>query len=163
LLNSGQIFTGKGADWQNELASWATSIGIGGTTTAEKVKNTTALYADRANSVLEAISTSGLGTGPGFTNNDLKFLKDAKLGNITYTKENLERQLNIEERISREIANRWNTRLGELPKSASGPTGVTSVNLPPSRASTPQSPPAGSGVTQQQWNAMTPEQRKLWQ
>jgi hypothetical protein len=65
--------------------------------------------------------------------------------------------------IAREIANRWNTRLGELPKSASGPTGVSPVNLPPTRASTPQSPPAGSGVTQQQWNAMTPEQRKLWQ
>ena len=163
LLGSGQIFTGKGADWQNELASWGVALGIGGATTAEKVKNTTALYADRANSTLESISTSGLGTGQGFTDKDLKFLKDAKLGNITYTKENLERQLNIEEKISREIANRWNTRLGELPKSASVPTGVTAVNLPPSRASTPQSPPAGSGVTQQQWNAMTPEQRKLWQ
>lgn len=163
LLSSGNVFTGKGADWQNELASWATSIGIGGTTTAEKVKNTTALYADRATSTLDSIATAGLGTGQGFTDKDLKFLKDAKLGNITYTKENLERQLNIEEKIAREIANRWNTRLGELPKSASGPTGVSPVNLPPTRASTPQSPPAGSGVTQQQWNAMTPEQRKLWQ
>jgi hypothetical protein len=160
LLNSGNVFTGKGADWQNELASWATSLGIGGTTTAEKVRNTTALYADRATSTLDAISTAGLGTGQGFTDKDLKFLKDAKLGNITYTKENLQRQLDIEERVAREVAGRWNTRLGELPKSATGPTGVTPVNLPQSRAQANQ-PPAG--VTQQQWNAMTPDQRKLWQ
>jgi hypothetical protein len=160
LLNSGNVFTGKGADWQNELASWATSLGIGGTTTAEKVKNTTALYADRATSTLDAISTAGLGTGQGFTDKDLRFLKDAKLGNITYTKANLERQLDIEERVAREVAGRWNTRLGELPKSASMPTGVTPVNLPPSRAQA-NKPPAG--VTQQQWNAMTPDEKKLWQ
>ena len=160
LLNSGNVFTGKGANWQNELASWAIALGIGGTTTAEKVKNTTALYGDRANSVLESISTAGLGTGQGFTDKDLKFLKDARLGNIIYTKENLQRQLDIEERVAREIANRWNTRLGELPKSATGPTGVTPVNLPQSRAQANQ-PPAG--VTQQQWNAMTPDQRKLWE
>ena len=160
LLNSGQVFTGKGADWQNELASWAVALGVGGNTTAERVKNTTALYADRANATLESISTSGLGSGQGFTDKDLRFLKDAKLGNIVYTKENLQRQLDIEERVARGLADRWNTRLGELPKSASGPTGVTPVNLPPSKAQTNQ-PPAG--VTQQQWNSMTPDQRKLWQ
>ena len=157
ILNSGQVFTGKGANAQNELASWGDFLGVGGATTAEKIANTNRLYSDRAAAVLESIPSSGL--GPVITDSDLKVLRDAKMGNVTYTKDSLLRQINVEEKIARELANRWNTRLGELPKSASMPTGVTPVNIPaPKAANTP--PPAG--VTQQQWNAMTPEQRKLW-
>jgi len=158
ILNSNQVFTGKGANAQNELASWGDFLGVGGATTSEKIANTNRLYSDRAAAVLESIPSSGL--GPVITDSDLKVLRDAKMGNVTYTKDSLLRQINVEEKIARELANRWNTRLGELPKSASGPTGVTPVNLsPPKAANTP--PPAG--VTQQQWNAMTPDQRKLWQ
>ena len=157
IINSGQVFTGKGANAQNELASWGDFLGVGGATTAEKIANTNRLYSDRAAAVLESIPTSGL--GPVITDSDLKVLRDAKMGNVTYTKDSLLRQINVEEKIARELANRWNTRLGELPKSASMPTGVTPVNIPPPKAAnTP--PPAG--VTQQQWNAMTPDQRKLW-
>ena len=158
ILNGGQVFTGKGATGQNELASWADFIGVGGKTTAEKIANTNRLYQDRAAAVLESIPSSGL--GPVITDSDLKRLTDAKMGNITYTKESLLQQIDIEEKVARELAKRWNQRLGELPKSASMPTGVTPVNVPPPRGAA--SPPP-AGVTQQQWNAMTSEQRKLWQ
>ena len=53
------------------------------------------MYADRATSTLDSIATAGLGTGQGFTDKDLKFLKDAKLGNITYTKEPAKGKLNM--------------------------------------------------------------------
>ena len=157
IINSGQVFTGKGANAQNELASWGDFLGVGGKTTAEKIANTNRLYQDRAAAVLESIPSSGL--GPVITDSDLKRLTDAKMGNITYTKESLLQQIDIEEKVARELAKRWNQRFGELPTSATGPTGVTRVNIsPPKAANTP--PPAG--VTQQQWNAMTPDQRKLW-
>jgi hypothetical protein len=157
IINSGQVFTGKGANAQNELASWGDFLGVGGATTVEKIANTNRLYSDRAAAVLESIPTSGL--GPVITDSDLKVLRDAKMGNVTYTKDSLLRQIDVEEKVSRELAKRWNQRFGELPESATKPTGVTRVNIPsPRGAASP--PPAG--VTQQQWNAMTPDQRKLW-
>jgi hypothetical protein len=68
--------------------------------------------------------------------------------------------MDIEERMARAIVVNWNKRLQKLNPEIVSAVGYSPVELPPVQA------PAGTapkGVTQQQWNVMTPEQRKLWQ
>ena len=156
LLSNPNLFTGAGANWQLQAAKVADALNLGGKDTAEKVANTQRFYAGRAGATLDAISGSGLGAGNGFTNKDLDFLRDAKMGNITYSKEALQQQLQIEAKAARIFADKWNSRLKEIPQSATAPTGVKSVTLPPMKSA----PPAG--VDSKIWDAMTPEERKAF-
>jgi hypothetical protein len=57
--------------------------------------STEGLMSDLASSTLDAIQTSGLGTGQGFTNKDKDYLEMAKAGKIANTKENLVRLANL--------------------------------------------------------------------
>jgi hypothetical protein len=130
LLNNPNTFVGVGADKLGQAAAIADAAGLGGKNTKEKAANTQTFYASRADSVLNAIQSSGLGAGQGFTNKDLQFLQDAKLGNITYTREALQRQLDIEERAARYLANQANTRLKQIPESSRSPLGLQPVEIP---------------------------------
>lgn len=58
------------------------------------------LISDLASSTLDAIPSSGLGTGQGFTQKDKEFLEAAKAGNIGKTKENLIRLAQIRKNIA---------------------------------------------------------------
>lgn len=158
LLNDPNVFVGAGADKKLELAKVADFLGLGGKDLKEKITNTQRFYGGRAGATLDSISASGLGAGNGFTNKDLEFLRDAKLGNITYTKEALAQQLEIEEKAARVIGERANNRLAQIPESARKPLGLTPIVIP--QSTRPSAPPAG--VTQEQWNVMTPEQRNLF-
>lgn len=58
------------------------------------------LISDLASSTLDAIPSSGLGTGQGFTQRDKEFLEAAKAGNIGKTRENLIRLAQIRKNIA---------------------------------------------------------------
>ena len=111
------------------MARAADAFGITGRDTAEKIKNTQRLFANRAQATLDSVKESGLGAGNGFTDKDKEFLEKAKLGNIVYSKDALREQLDIEERVARGLAQKWNNRFSQIPESAKGPTGVGKVEL----------------------------------
>jgi surface antigen len=160
ILDSGNVITGIGADARLDLARLGQLLGTGGKDNTETVANTQRLFANRAQSMLDAIKSSGLGSGQGFSNADREFLQKAKMGGIQFNEQALRRQLDIEERVSRAIAINWNKRLQKLDPEIVSTVGYSPVELPEVQV------PAGTapkGVTQQQWNVMTPEQRKLWQ
>jgi hypothetical protein len=130
ILQSGQVFTGALANQKLELAKFGQAIGATGKNTDEVVANTQMLMAGRAQATLDAIKGSGLGSGQGFTDKDRQFLENARLGNITYSKQALERQLDLEERVARASVQSWNSRFDSLPKSATEPVGLGKVTLP---------------------------------
>jgi hypothetical protein len=130
LLDSGNVYTGFGANAKLDLARVGTALGVVGKETADKVANTQQLFSNRAQATLDSIKSSGLGSGQGFSNKDREFLEAAKLGNITYDRETLNRQLLIEEKVARAAANKWNTRYKSIPKSAIDPTGINPVSIP---------------------------------
>lgn len=138
LLDDKNVITGFGAQQRLDLARLGSALNIGGKDTKETVANTQQLFANRAQATLDAIRDSGLGAGQGFSNKDREFLEAAKLGNITYDKTTLKRQLDIEENVARATANKWNTRIKNIPQSATGPTGVSPVFI------TQPNPPAGN-------------------
>jgi len=127
LLDDKNVITGFGANQRLDVARLGSALGIGGKNTQETVANTQQLLANRAQATLDAVKESGLGAGSGFSNADRDFLEKAKMGGITYDKTSLQRQLDIEERVARNAANKWNTRIKSIPESATKPTGVGPV------------------------------------
>lgn len=128
LLKSDKVITGFGADQRLALAQFGQAIGATGKGD-DLVANTQGLLAGRAGATLDAIKTSNLGSAQGFSNTDREFLERAKLGGIKYDKKSLEKQLDLEEKVARIGAERWNTRLKEMPKSASMPINTNPVKL----------------------------------
>lgn len=143
LLDSGKVITGFGANQILDVARLGSQLGVGGKDTKEIVANTQQLFANRAQATLDTVRESGLGAGTGFSNADREFLEKAKMGGITYDKASLQRQLEIEERVARSAANKWNERIKTIPKSAVEPTGIGPVFIPPS---TTTAKPNASGV-----------------
>jgi hypothetical protein len=129
LLDNDKLYVGFGANQKLDLARAADAFGITGRDTAEKISNTQRLFAARAQATLDSVKESGLGAGNGFTDKDREFLEKSKLGNIVYSKDALRQQLDIEERVARGLAQKWNTRFDQIPDSAKGPTGVTKIEL----------------------------------
>jgi hypothetical protein len=129
LLDNDKLYVGFGANQKLDLARAADAFGITGKDTAEKISNTQRLFAARAQATLDSVKESGLGAGNGFTDKDREFLEKSKLGNIVYSRDALKQQLDIEERVARGLAQKWNTRFDQIPESAKGPTGVTKVEL----------------------------------
>jgi hypothetical protein len=130
LLGSGKVFTGALANQKLELAKFGQALGATGKNTDELVANTQGLMSTRAQATLDSIRASGLGSGQGFTDKDRQFLENAKLGNITYSKEALQRQLDIEEKVAKGTVTAWNSRVKELPDSAKAPLGIGEIALP---------------------------------
>lgn len=130
ILESGNYFSGKTANVQNELANYGTALGITGKTGQEKAANTQSLIGGAAGITLDNIKGSGLGAGQGFTDKDLQFLQDAKSFKVTWNKENIARVLDLQEKAAIEGAKRWNTRQGQIQKSATGPINVGPVEIP---------------------------------
>lgn len=130
ILESGNFFSGKGANIQQEMALYADAVGLGGNGTAGKAANTQSLIQGSAETTLNSIKSSGLGSGQGFTDKDREFLQDAKSFRITMNKENIKRVLDLEERAAIESAKKWNQRYKQLPKSATQPLGWGEVQVP---------------------------------
>ena len=130
LLQSDKVFTGTGASAKLNLLALGQGLGVTGKNADEVIANTQQLQQQRSQAVLNQIKSSGLGTGQGFTDKDLKFLQDSAAGSITLSKETLQRQINVERKVARAATKDWNSRLGSMPQKVVGPMGLSSVNLP---------------------------------
>jgi hypothetical protein len=130
LLQSDKVFTGTGASAKLNLLALGQGLGVTGKNADEIIANTQQLQQQRSQAVLNQIKSSGLGTGQGFTDKDLKFLQDSAAGSITLSKETLQRQINVERKVARAATKDWNSRLGSMPQKVVGPMGLSSVELP---------------------------------
>jgi hypothetical protein len=130
LLDTGKVITGFGADQMLGLAQFGKAVGLTGKDDKDLASNTQSFMAGRAGATLDAIQGSNLGSAQGFSNTDREFLQAAKLGGIKYDEKALRRQLDLEEKVARAATEKWNKRLQELPKSASGPINTTPIELP---------------------------------
>jgi len=131
LLNSGNVITGAGANAKLNVLAFGQALGATGKTTDELIANTQQLQQQRSIAVLQQIKSSGLGTGQGFTDKDLKFLQDSAAGSITLSAETLRRQIEAERNAAYALAAKWNKRLTTLPQAVVGPMGLSTVELPP--------------------------------
>ena len=130
ILQSGQFFSGKTANIQQDMALYADALGLGGKDTVTKAANTQSLITGAADSTLNAISTSGLGSGQGFTDKDLRFLQDAKSFRVDMNKENIKRVLDLQEKALLNTTNKYNQRLKTIPQSTVNSMGMSPVTLP---------------------------------
>jgi hypothetical protein len=135
VLSSGNIIAGPGAEWKLKTAKLLNASGLPGfigKDNTELISNTEQLQKSLASQTLDSIKTSGLGAGAGFTNADRDFLEKAKSGNIDMTPETLRRTAELARRSAEATAEKWNTRVRQIPKSAVQGTGlsVEPVGLP---------------------------------
>jgi hypothetical protein len=130
ILEGGNFFSGKAANIQNDLANYGTALGVVGKDGQEKAVNTQSLISGGAGITLDNIKGSGLGAGQGFTDKDLQFLQDAKSFKITFNKENIARALDLQEKAAIEGAKKWNSRQGQIQKSATVPINVGQIEVP---------------------------------
>jgi hypothetical protein len=135
VLSSGNIIAGPGAEWKLKTAKLLNASGVAGFVgkdNTELISNTEQLQKSLASQTLDSIKTSGLGAGAGFTNADRDFLEKAKSGNIDMTPETLRRTAELARRSAEATAEKWNTRVKQIPKSAVEGTGlsVEPVGLP---------------------------------
>jgi Sec-independent protein translocase protein TatA len=97
--------TGTGADWRlSANKALATAGVIDGT----QVKNTEDLASLLASSTLDAIKTSGLGGGQGFTDKDRQFLEKARSGNIEINAQTLKTLADLNEKAALATIKRGN-------------------------------------------------------
>ena len=130
ILKSGKFFSGPTANIQQDMALYADALGLGGKDTTTKAANTQSLITGAADSTLNSIATSGLGSGQGFTDKDLRFLQDAKSFRITMNKENINRVLNLQEKAVLHTTKMYNERLKSIPKSTVQSMGLQPVSMP---------------------------------
>jgi hypothetical protein len=130
ILKSGKFFSGSPANVQLEMAKVADALGLGGADTKTKAANTQTLITNAAGTTLDSIAGSNLGTGQGFTNNDLKFLERARSFTIDMTDTNIARVLDLQERAARASVGRYNDRLKTLPQASIQQMGLSPIVLP---------------------------------
>lgn len=130
LLQSGKVLTGTGASAKLNVLALGQALGATGKNTDEIIANTQQLQQQRSQAVLNQIKSSGLGTGQGFTDKDLKFLQDSAAGSIALSKETLQRQIEVERKIARAAAKDWNSRLDTMPQKVIGAMGLAKIEIP---------------------------------
>lgn len=176
LLNNPDIITGPGADIRLGLAK---VMNIAGADNADTISQTQALLSRLADTTLKAIPDSNLGGGQGFTENDKKFLISSVAGDFTWTKEALQYLIWINKRRAYNLIKQRNanftgrspetlaklesagvdTSIQPLPEIGQRPTWVFKKGKTQAKDSAEKVP---EGVTSEEWNAMTDEEKALW-
>jgi hypothetical protein len=167
LVQQGNVFTGPIADVKLNIAR---ALNVAGASNQEKIANTENLIAATGQSTLDAIKNAGLGTGQGFTNKDLEFLRGIAGGTINLTPQTLTELARLQHLTATRSAESWNKRVREIPRDVIQGTGLstTPITVPPlteikkGGAAAPTTP-APAGVDPAVWGAMTPQERSLWQ
>lgn len=98
ILDTQAPITGTGAEAR---LSFNKALATAGLVDGRSVKSTEDLASILANSTLDAIKTSGLGGGNGFTDKDRAFLERAKSGNIEINAGTLRELADLNERAAR--------------------------------------------------------------
>lgn len=135
--------TGTGAEARLALNKALATAGlIDGT----NVANTEVLASTLASQTLDAIKTSGLGSGQGFTDKDRAFLERAKSGNIEMTPQALNTLADLNERAALASIRRANSVIGKLrqsPQAGAMGQGLEPIPEPPP-ASVVRKPPGAA-------------------
>lgn len=167
LVQQGNLFTGPAADIKLNVAR---ALNVAGANNQEKIANTESLIAATGQSTLDAIKGAGLGTGQGFTDKDLNFLRGIAGGTINLTQKTLTELATLQHRVAERSAEAWNKRVKEMPKEVVQGTGlsttpitVPALAVPAARTPSVVVAPAPVGVDAAIWNVMTPQERALWQ
>lgn len=121
VLASGKVITGTGADARLAIGK---ALNLAGASDAETIANTEALSVDMARNTLDAIKQSGLGSGTGFSNADRDFLEKAAGGKISLESATIDRLSTLAHRAAQKSAERWNTRVKDIPQDALQGTGI---------------------------------------
>lgn len=113
ILETQTPITGTAATWRTEAAK---ALATAGVIDGKSVSSTEQLGSLLASQTLEAIKTSGLGSGQGFTDKDRQFLERAKSGQIEMTRDALLYLANLNERSAVASINRGNSVIRRLRK-----------------------------------------------
>ena len=169
-LSSGKIITGFGADTRLQIGK---ALGLMGMNDSETISNTEILSAQLAQNTMDAIKSSGMGGGNGFSNADRDFLEKAVGGRISLDQKSISRLADLAHNAATLSANKWNGRIKQIPSSAIEGTGLQKdqIDIPPLIGQAQNSPKNVSqlptkhpaGVDANIWQHMTPAERKLWQ
>jgi hypothetical protein len=79
---------------------------------------------------LAAIKSSGLGTGQGFTDKDLKMLQGVAGGTIELNADTLRAFANAQHNASIALVNKWDARRRNIPTAALSGTGIDKETYP---------------------------------
>lgn len=112
LLDQAPI-TGSGA---NQRLALEKALSAAGLVDGKRVANTETLVSMLAASTLDAVKTSGLGSGQGFTNEEREFLEKARSGNITINPTTLRTLAEMNERAALALIGKANNIIGRLQK-----------------------------------------------
>ena len=135
LLEDPKIFTGPGADVNFAVGKL---LNVAGANNEEIIANTQSLYSTMAKGTLDAIPSSNLGGGQGFTESDKQFLRDASTGRISHTRYNIARLAALQMRVQANAVTKWNSRLGRM--DAKGKELLQSIGADPNPIPVPQIP-----------------------
>jgi len=132
LLDNPKIFTGGMANIKLELAR---ALNVVGATDTERIANTEQLIRGTGKATLAAIKTSGLGTGQGFTDKDLKMLQGVEGGTIELTPAALREFARAQHNAANAIVKKWDSRRGTMPADVLKATGIDkeTYTIPPLR------------------------------
>lgn len=135
LVKQGNVFTGPVADVKLNIAR---ALNVVGASNEEKIANTEALIAATGQSTLDSIKSAGLGTGQGFTDKDLNFLKGIAGGTIELTPQTLTRLATLQHQTATRSAEAWNKRRSEIPSDITRSMGLSTepIKVPPLSPST---------------------------
>jgi hypothetical protein len=130
LVKQGNVFTGPVADVKLNIAR---ALNVAGASNEEKIANTESLISATGKSTLDAIQSANLGTGQGFTDKDLNFLKGIAGGTIQLTAQTLTELARLQHQTAVRSAESWNKRVKQLPKTATEGTGLSlePIKVPP--------------------------------
>ena len=185
-LKDPNLISGPGADLR---LSAAKALNIAGADNTETIANTQKLVSSLADNTLAGIHGSGLGTGQGFTDKDLRFLEAARSGTISFTREALANLARLQYKAAIEQAKLWNTQVSQYPDKMKdklrslgvNPSPVEIPKMPEIQDYDPKKktedyldktknvpmpkPPKGMNQAEwaRVWSYMTPEDKVLWQ
>ena len=126
IVKNGNIFVGPVADIKLNIAR---AMNVTGATNQEKIANTESLVAATGQSTLDAIKNAGLGTGQGFTDKDLGFLRGIAGGTINLTEKTLTELATLQHRAATRSAEAWNKRVNEMPSEVVKGTGLSTAPI----------------------------------
>lgn len=127
LLEDPKIFTGGAANIKLAIAR---ALNVIGDTDTTSISNTEKLIQSTGQATLAAIKTSGLGTGQGFTDKDLKMLQGVAGGTIELNADTLRAFATAQHNAATAIVNKWETRRKGIPSAALTGTGIDKETYP---------------------------------
>lgn len=123
-----QPYTGNFAEWKLKAGKIAKDLGFN--YAGDDIKNTELLISNIGQETLNNIHASGLGSGNGFTDKDLRFLQQVVGGTATLDADTLKDLADLHERAARQSVLKWNSTFNRLDKARMKELGLTKIELP---------------------------------